>query len=104
MPGLVLCGRRWSIASDDIFIPAIVVLIVHLISIGFLLTSLMIISYDPHEYCSVSMYEYIIAYLIVLFMMLILEIMALFNSCQGTVLDSKPRRFLQYLIYTRLSN
>jgi hypothetical protein len=31
MPGFVLCGRRWSIGSDDIFIPAIILFAFHLI-------------------------------------------------------------------------
>ena len=31
MPGLVLCGRRWAIASDDVFIPAIILFLFHLI-------------------------------------------------------------------------
>lgn len=29
MPGLMLCGRRWLIASDDIFIPSICFVFIH---------------------------------------------------------------------------
>lgn len=122
MPGFVLCGRRWAIGSDDIFIPAIILFVFHLIEYFFILsvhswlnklillisrsiTLISILSFIRHEpkwACSIGMYEFLIAYLIILLMMLILELMALVVSCRGSVLDTKPRKFLQHIIYSRL--
>jgi hypothetical protein len=35
-------------------------------------------------------------------MMLILEFTCIVVSCRGSVLDTKPRKFLQHIIYSRL--
>jgi hypothetical protein len=60
--------------------------------------------YEPKVPCSLSMYEYLIAYLIILLMMLILELFGMIVSSRGTVNDTKPRKFLQHIIYSRLGN
>lgn len=67
-----------------------------------MITLLTGLEYNSSINCSVSMYEYIIGYLIIMIMTLIIEIMALCYSCKGTIMDTRPRRFLQHLIYSRL--
>ena len=48
------------------------------------------------------MFEFLIGYLIILLMILIVELMGLVVSCRGTIIDAKPRKFLQHIIYSRL--
>jgi hypothetical protein len=37
-------------------------------------------------------------------MMLVLELFGMIVSSRGTVNDTKPRKFLQHIIYSRLGN
>ncbi len=60
------------------------------------------IDYNPNVSFSLKMYEYHIGYLIILLMILILELIALIISCRGTIMNTKPRKFLEQIIYSRL--
>lgn len=67
-----------------------------------LITVLSALEYDSIVRCSLSMYEFLIGYLIILLMILILEFVALIVSCRGSVLNTEPRKFLEHIIYSRL--
>ena len=97
-------GRRWNIGSDDVFIPALILIMFHLISFVALVITLAKLDYAPGVFCSTQMYEFLIGYLIILVMMLFLEILAVIVSCRGSVVNTRPRKFLQHIIYSRLSN
>ena len=72
------------------------------LSASALICVISLISYESNVVCSLSMYEFLIGYLIILLMMLILEFIGVLVSCRGTVSDHKPRKFLQQIIYSRL--
>ena len=57
---------------------------------------------DPNDECSLTMYQYLLGYLITVLFTLFIEIFALLQSCRGRVNNTSPRRFLQQIIFTRL--
>lgn len=61
-----------------------------------------VININNHENSSLIMYKYLIGFVLILLMALIIEFMASIVSLRGTVLDSRPRRFLRHLIYCRM--
>jgi hypothetical protein len=89
-------------ASDDVFIPAMIYSMFHFLGSIALITTIANIKYDYDVECSVSMYEFLIGYLIILLMMVFLELMALFISCRGSVRNHQPRKFLHHILYSRL--
>ena len=60
--------------------------------------------YNENDACSLTMFEFLIGYLIILLMVFVLELMALIVSCRGTITNTKPRKFLQHIIYSRLGD
>lgn len=67
-----------------------------------LITTFSILHIDPKDECSLTMYQYLLGYLITILFTLFIETMALIYSCRGSVNNTSPRRFLQQIIFTRL--
>ncbi|XP_063790533.1 diacylglycerol lipase-beta isoform X1 [Pseudophryne corroboree] len=103
MPGLMLFGRRWAIASDDLVFPGAFELLIRLIWwIG------MLVLYSVHK----GQFECIggpvlQSYLIVLIVMLaaiICSVSAIvYVSMQGTISNPGPRKCMPKLVYIRLA-
>ena len=107
MPGLMMCRRSWLIASDDIFIPAILFAFAHLIGTvslaAILRRSATTTATDSDELaCFKNTHEYVVTFLVVLIVLLVVECLAVLVSCRGTVANSRPRSLLRYIIYLRL--
>ncbi|NXH21265.1 DGLB lipase, partial [Bucco capensis] len=102
MPGLVVFGRRWAIASDDFVLPGAFELFVRLAWwIGILVLYTV---HKGHFNCPGGGLLHI--YLLVLLILLAFIICALsalvYISMQGTISNPGPRKSLPKLLYTRL--
>ena len=60
------------------------------------------VNFDSSTKCSVSMFDYIVAFLIINLLILSLEIFVLGYTCKGNIFDFKPNRSLVIAVYTRL--
>ncbi|XP_061849764.1 diacylglycerol lipase-beta isoform X1 [Colius striatus] len=103
MPGLVVCGRRWAIGSDDFVLPGAFELFVRLVWwIGIL------VLYAVHkEQFNCPGGPSLHMYLLILLFLLAAIICALsalvYVSMQGTISNPGPRKSLLKLLYIRLS-
>lgn len=88
--------------NKNIYINKKLINFIYIFSASSLVSVLTVIDYSPKIKCSLHMFEYLIGYLMALLMILIIEFIALIVSCRGSVLDTKPRKFLQHIIYSRL--
>ncbi|XP_074594649.1 inactivation no afterpotential E isoform X2 [Brevipalpus obovatus] len=102
MPGLQALGRRWSIGSDDLILPAIILFVVH--SIWLILLVCLLGYVSPKEWkilCMRHLHELVIGYLVLLSGSLVVEICIAWVSCRGSIMDTKPRSSIQYILYVR---
>ena len=102
MPAMIACGRRWPIGSDDLVFPGIFSLIVRVFVIMCLVFAL--IAYRDSLSCEdikevVSM---VYAMLILAIVITICEVLVVIFSARGTIINSKPRWPVVYLLYIRI--
>ncbi|XP_053204588.1 diacylglycerol lipase-alpha-like isoform X2 [Panonychus citri] len=103
MPGIIVFKRRWSIGSDDLIVPALILFTVHIVWL--IVLSLILVSGEKREWrlqCMIDLHEHIIGYAIILIGCLIVELFIAWVSSRGTILDTEPRSSMQYLLYVRL--
>ena len=102
MPPLSACGRRWEFGSDDLVIPGAVVVAVRLC--WFLLQLIGVAIFHETLSCQHQQVFAAVAYtsIVVTLCVLITEGAIVLASAQGTVLNSKPRRFVAPLLHCRL--
>ncbi|XP_068100656.1 diacylglycerol lipase-beta [Hyperolius riggenbachi] len=103
MPGLMLFGRRWAIASDDLVFPGAFELLIRVVWwIGMLVLYFV---HKGHFDCVGG--PVLRSYLIVLIVMLaaiICSVTAIvFVSMQGTISNPGPRKSMPKLVYIRLA-
>ncbi|XP_057604526.1 diacylglycerol lipase-beta isoform X2 [Hippopotamus amphibius kiboko] len=103
MPGMVLFGRRWAIASDDLVFPGIFELFVRVLWwIGILTLYLM-----HREKLDCAGGALLSSYLIVLLLLLALIICTVSTivcvSMKGTICNPGPRKSMSKLLYVRLA-
>ncbi|XP_028989235.1 diacylglycerol lipase-beta [Betta splendens] len=101
MPGLVVFGRRWGIASDDLVFPGCVELVVRLL--WWIGTMILYTYHKGHFDCNGRgiLHTYLVGLLVVL-MLIILSLCAIvYVSAQGTITNSGPRRSIPMLVYLR---
>ncbi|XP_006813555.1 diacylglycerol lipase-beta-like [Saccoglossus kowalevskii] len=103
MPGLVACGRRWEIGSDDLVFPgmsSVVIRLAWIVAIA--------VVYQVHHadlvHCDGGdvLLSYLTGVLILLAIVITLEIVIVYCSMQGTIMNPVPRRHLPILLYFRL--
>ncbi|KAI8820184.1 uncharacterized protein EV422DRAFT_531933 [Fimicolochytrium jonesii] len=102
MGGLVLYNRRWNVASDDFFFPAVYGLCVHFLwLLGAILVYRHTSTSQEHEcYNDRGLSAYLIISIIVLSFEIINDAVTGWISLQGTVADDRPRRHITKAIYT----
>nr|XP_042709132.1 diacylglycerol lipase-beta isoform X2 [Chrysemys picta bellii] len=102
MPGMVIFGRRWAIASDDFVFPGAFELFIRMIWwIGIL------ILYSIHKgkfNCTGGglLHSYLLVLLVLLAVIICTVSAIVYISMQGTISNPGPRKSLPKLIYTRL--
>ncbi|XP_069107342.1 diacylglycerol lipase-alpha-like [Argopecten irradians] len=106
MPGIVVFRRRWSFGSDDLVVPSIFLLTIHLtwtVILGVITGNY---DFDLYKECSVGLVNlkyYLIGYLSMLASNILVEGLIFFVSMRGTILNPSPRLCMQYLLYFRLA-
>ena len=101
MPALVLCGRRWEVGSDDLVFPGVIS--VTLRSLVLLALVIALVAYKDNLSCpDIADLIYLSYVLIILTLVVItLEIAITAFSARGTIINSRPRRPVPYLLYVR---
>lgn len=102
MPGIVVFRRRWSVGSDDLVVPGVFLFTIHLIWTIVLAVLLGIIEFDKTVDCVNLLWQFVIAYLVLLCLSLVNELLICIVSMRGSILNTKPRASMQYLLYVRL--
>ncbi|CAG2189019.1 DAGL [Mytilus edulis] len=105
MPGIVLFQRRWSFGSDDLVVPAVVLLFMHIAWEIVLAVILGVVDFEPAKTCSVGLVNlknYLLGYLVMISVAIVIEVIIFWVSLRGTILHAEPRDCMQYLLYTKL--
>ena len=102
MPAMVACGRRWPIGSDDLVFPGIASLVIRMIVILTLVFAL--IAYRDSFSCTNTpeVVSVIFAMLALGVIIVILEVLVVVFSARGSIVNSKPRWPVVYLLYIRM--
>ncbi|XP_076996646.1 diacylglycerol lipase-beta isoform X4 [Tamandua tetradactyla] len=103
MPGMVLFGRRWAIASDDLVFPGFLELFVRVLWwIGILTLYLM---YREKLDCAggVLLSSYLVVLLLLLAVIICTVSAIVCVSMKGTICNPGPRKSMSKLLYIRLA-
>ncbi|XP_063077297.1 diacylglycerol lipase-beta [Engraulis encrasicolus] len=101
MPGMVVFGRRWGIASDDLVFPGAFELFIR--GICWIGTVILYSIHKGHFDCAGGsvLHSYLVV-LLVLLAVIILSLCAIvYVSGQGTIMNPGPRRSMPALVYFR---
>ncbi|XP_008313273.1 sn1-specific diacylglycerol lipase beta [Cynoglossus semilaevis] len=101
MPGMVVFGRRWGIASDDLVFPGAFELFIRLL--WWIGTLILFIHHRGHFECHGRdvLHTYFVGLLVVLGFIILSLWAIVFVSAQGTITNSGPRRSMPALVYLR---
>lgn len=102
MPPLAACGRLWEFGSDDLVLPGVAVVSVRLF--WFILQLVGVAVFHETLSCPHQEGFAAVAYIsiVMTFCILVTEGGIVLASAQGTILNSKPRRFVAPLLHCRL--
>ncbi|KAF6280571.1 diacylglycerol lipase beta [Rhinolophus ferrumequinum] len=103
MPGMVLFGRRWAIASDDLVFPGFLELFLRVLWwIGILTLYLM---YRGKLNCAggALLSSYLIVLLVLLAVIICTVLAIVCVSMKGTICNPGPRKSMSKLLYIRLT-
>ncbi|XP_066520546.1 diacylglycerol lipase-beta [Hoplias malabaricus] len=101
MPGMVVFGRRWGIASDDLVLPGSFELFIR-----FLWWIATVVLYATHKGrfdCTggTVLHSYLVVLLILLAVIILTLCAIVYISAQGTIMNPGPRRSMPALVYLR---
>ncbi len=102
MPGIVVFKRRWGVGSDDLIIPALLLLLLHIAWIVVLTVVLAVVEFDGVNTCTSYFRYHAIGYVAILGCCAVVEAVVSWVSMRGTILNPEPRSSMQYLLYVRL--
>uniref|UniRef100_A0A8C9TAG9 Diacylglycerol lipase-alpha n=1 Tax=Scleropages formosus TaxID=113540 RepID=A0A8C9TAG9_SCLFO len=103
MPGMVLFRRRWSVGSDDLVLPALFLFLLHSAWLVALSVVLFGLPFGSGQSCSVTLVDHGRGYLGILVSCLICESVIMWLSMRGSILYTKPRDAVEYVLYIRLA-
>ncbi|KAM9716638.1 diacylglycerol lipase-beta [Menidia menidia] len=101
MPGLVVFGRRWGIASDDLVFPGSFELMLRLL---WWLGTMILFTYHKGSFdCNGRgvLHSYLVGLLVVLALIILSLCAIVYVSAQGTITNPGPRRSMPSLVYLR---
>ncbi|XP_033123778.1 sn1-specific diacylglycerol lipase beta-like [Anneissia japonica] len=106
MPALVAFNRRWAVGSDDFALPGIVSLLTRFVWM-IAVSIIFIIHFTGHNHFESCQGEqktivYFSGFLFILIATIILEILIIYVSSRGTIVNVYPRRHIPRLLYIRL--
>ncbi|XP_077482259.1 diacylglycerol lipase-beta isoform X1 [Stigmatopora argus] len=101
MPGMVVFGRRWGIASDDLVFPGAFELFIRLL--WWLGTIILYTYHKGHFDCNGNrvLHIYLIGLLVVLALIILSLCAIVYVSAQGTITNQGSRRSMPTLVYLR---
>ncbi|XP_041453260.1 diacylglycerol lipase-alpha-like [Lytechinus variegatus] len=99
MPGLIALGRRWTVGSDDLVVPAVVFIVLHVVW-AIILVCIVSQKYSS-EACDKDLYISILGYLVLLGFSIIVEGVIIFLSLRGTILYVRPRHHMKTVLYIK---
>ncbi|XP_030256622.1 sn1-specific diacylglycerol lipase beta [Sparus aurata] len=101
MPGLVVFGRRWGIASDDLVFPGCFELFVRVL--WWIGTMILYTYHRGHFDCNGRgvLHSYLVGLLVVLALIILSLLAIVYVSARGTITNSGPRRSIPALVYLR---
>ncbi|KAK5851313.1 hypothetical protein PBY51_002116 [Eleginops maclovinus] len=101
MPGMVVFGRRWGIASDDLVFPGSFEMFVR--AIWWIGTMILFTYHKGNLDCNGGgvLHTYLVGLLVVLALIILSLCATVYVSAQGTITNPGPRRSIPALIYLR---
>ncbi|MEQ2159759.1 hypothetical protein GOODEAATRI_026485 [Goodea atripinnis] len=101
MPGMVVFGRRWGIASDDLVFPGCFELLLRVI--WWIATMILFTYHKGHFGCSGGgvLHTYLVGLLVVLGLIILSLCAIVYVSAQGTITNPGARRSMPALVYLR---
>ncbi|XP_039297973.1 diacylglycerol lipase-alpha [Nilaparvata lugens] len=102
MPGLVAFRRRWSVGSDDLVVPGVLLFLVHFIWLIVLCGVLYVVEFDLSMRCIWMLWQHCLGYALILLGSAVLDLMISFVAMRGGILEVEARAPMRYLIYLRL--
>ncbi|GAA6226013.1 sn1-specific diacylglycerol lipase beta [Lates japonicus] len=101
MPGMVVFGRRWGIASDDLVFPGAFELFVRVL--WWIGTMILYTYHKGHFDCNGRgvLHTYLVGLLVVLGLIILSLCAIVYVSAQGSITNSGPRRSMPALVYLR---
>ncbi|KAM4524045.1 diacylglycerol lipase-beta [Odontesthes bonariensis] len=101
MPGMVVFGRRWGIASDDLVFPGSFELMLRVL--WWLGTVVLFTYHKGHFECNGRgvLHSYLVGLLVVLALIILSLCAIVYVSAQGTITNPGPRRSMPALVYLR---
>ncbi|XP_071812616.1 diacylglycerol lipase-alpha-like isoform X2 [Apostichopus japonicus] len=100
MPGFIAFGRRWSVGSDDLVIPGVVMFVLHCVWFVLLLVSFIQLKHLD-DICYRNFSQYLLVDMIVLIPLTLLEGSIVVLSMRGTTLYDRPRIPIKHILYTK---
>uniref|UniRef100_A0A8C3AIG3 Diacylglycerol lipase-beta n=1 Tax=Cyclopterus lumpus TaxID=8103 RepID=A0A8C3AIG3_CYCLU len=101
MPGIVVFGRRWGIASDDLVFPGCFELFVRVL---WWIGTMILFTYHKGQFdCNGRgfLHSYLVGLLVVLALIILSLCAIVYVSAQGTITNPGPRRSVPALVYLR---
>uniref|UniRef100_A0AAR2KDK0 sn-1-specific diacylglycerol lipase n=1 Tax=Pygocentrus nattereri TaxID=42514 RepID=A0AAR2KDK0_PYGNA len=101
MPGMVVFGRRWGIASDDLVLPGAFELFIRVL--WWIATVVLYATHKGKFDChgGAVLHSYIVVLLILLAVIILTLCAVVYVSAQGTIMNPGPRRSMPVLVYLR---
>ncbi|KAL7857053.1 hypothetical protein SRHO_G00159520 [Serrasalmus rhombeus] len=101
MPGMVVFGRRWGIASDDLVLPGAFELFIRVL--WWIATVVLYATHKGKFEChgGAILHSYIVVLLILLAVIILTLCAVVYVSAQGTIMNPGPRRSMPVLVYLR---
>ncbi|XP_012940156.1 diacylglycerol lipase-alpha [Aplysia californica] len=102
MPGIVVFRRRWSVGSDDLVVPMIFMIAVHVSWLVSMAIVRGVVPFDPAHECTVDLRDLILGHIVIVSVSIVLETVIAIVSTRGSILTQSPRASIEYLLYARL--
>nr|XP_055032364.1 diacylglycerol lipase-beta [Misgurnus anguillicaudatus] len=101
MPGMVVFGRRWRIASDDLVFPGAFELFIR--AVWWIGTLVLYINHKGRFDCQggAVLHNYLVVLLVLLAIIIFTLCAIVYISAQGTIMNPGPRRSMLALVYLR---
>ncbi|XP_051530387.1 diacylglycerol lipase-beta-like [Myxocyprinus asiaticus] len=101
MPGMVVFGRRWRIASDDLVFPGAFELFIR--ALWWIGTLVLYTNHKDRFACQggTVLHNYLVVLLVLLAVIILTLCAIVYISAQGTIINPGPRRSLPALVYLR---